>query len=605
VTTTYNPTQQNAPTENSNGELVWKPSVGTVFKPAENNAHSYGGIIGALQDSIVEQGIIPKAYPHNFAGIIAAIQDLEAAGEQIPVHPGPIPPGTEIDINTGDLIVVLPPKDGSLWFDTRQGRLFVALDEEWWQTNGADGLAYIRDYTTDPPPVDDVLPGQFWFDPVAQTLFVFSDGQWVLVSTGDPGIDQTTATLPLANTGPKGRAGDHIGEILPPVDLADLVVQSDLNGYYFQCLLELEDAISEFNPVVLDDAPPVDPKVGQLWYDTESLELSIWYEDDDSGQWVPTAASYSYDSDLDVIRTSLARETTLREQAIHYIQEQLAQINATDAEEVATLTASVTALQQLISTKADNNELSGYALNNYVNTEIQDLKSQLYAEISYVNQRIPSLDDYVTSSELAAQGSTLETAINEKTTLSVVTDYVSTTLANSGYTTQAYLDQSLVTLSQNYLTHNGGTLTGNLKINKADISQPALDFSDSPAAGMPAFKFVTRTSDYSSTYCPTFGTTEKLYELAWNFEGDEDFCWIYNDSSKVFSITKDGPACSTLVLGDIDSDNTNGRVIHNKIDVKERLTNYQQAFQSIRQGVANADDFDTLKANILSALATV
>ncbi len=122
---------------------------------------------------------------------------------------------------------------------------------------------------------------------------------------------------------------------------------------------------------------------------------------------------------------------------------------------------------------------------------------------------------------------------------------------------------------------------------------------------MPAFKFVTRTADYNSTYCPTFGTTEKLYELAWNFEGDEDFCWIYNDSSKVFSITKDGPACSTLVLGDIDADNTNGRVIHNKIDVKERLTNYQQAFQSIRQGVANADDFDTLKTNILSALATV
>ena len=76
MTTSY-PTQQNAPTENAQGELVWKPSVGTVFKPAADRAHSYGGIIGALQDEIVTAGTIPKSYPHNFAGIIAAIQDLE------------------------------------------------------------------------------------------------------------------------------------------------------------------------------------------------------------------------------------------------------------------------------------------------------------------------------------------------------------------------------------------------------------------------------------------------------------------------------------------------------------------------------------------------
>ena len=126
--TTSNPTQQLAPTENAKGELVWKPSVGTVFKPASDRAHSYGGIIGTLQDEIVIAGITPKAYPHNFAGIIAAIQDLEQAGQQIPVHPGPIPPGTDIDQNTGDIIVITPPTDGQLWFDTRQGRLFVALD---------------------------------------------------------------------------------------------------------------------------------------------------------------------------------------------------------------------------------------------------------------------------------------------------------------------------------------------------------------------------------------------------------------------------------------------------------------------------------------------
>ena len=610
MTTTYNASGSSAPTQNADGELVWKPSVGVVFKPAENNAHSYGGIVGALQDEIVAAGVVPKAYPHNFAGIIAAIQDLEGAGEQIPVHPGPIPPGTDIDGNTGDLIVIVPPKDGMLWFDTRQGRLFVALDEEWWQTNGADGLAYVRDYTTDPPPVDDVLPGQFWFDPVANALFVFNDGQWVLVSEGEGGVDQTTATLPLANTGPKGRAATVEGEILPEVDLASLVVQSDLNGYYFECLLALEAAVSGVNPVHVGTAPPtLEPgeeyAPGQLWYDTQSLELSVWYQDDDTGQWVPTAASYSYDSDLDVIRQSIATETSIRENAVHSILEQLQTINATDAEEVTALTNGLAALQTKVDTKADSSVLTSYATNNYVRSEVEDAKSELLAEISQVNQAIPSLDGYATTADISNSSNALTALIDAKTTMSEVATYVTDTLTANSYSTQEYLDQSLATLSQNYLTHAGGTLTGTLNINKLDLALPALDFSTSPEAGMPAMKFVTRTTDYSSTYCPTFGTTNKLYELAWNFEGDEDFCWIYNDTSKVFSITKDGPACSSLVIGDIDADNTSGRVIHNKIDVKERLVAYQQVFEDIRQGVSNATDFDTLKANILSALVNV
>ena len=33
----------------------------------------------------------------------------------------------------------------------------LAIDGDWWQTNGADGLAYVRD-TTNPPGTDDILP---------------------------------------------------------------------------------------------------------------------------------------------------------------------------------------------------------------------------------------------------------------------------------------------------------------------------------------------------------------------------------------------------------------------------------------------------------------
>ncbi len=103
----------------------------------------------------------------------------------------------------------------------------------------------------------------------------------------------------------------------------------------------------------------------------------------------------------------------------------------------------------------------------------------------------------------------------------------------------------------------------------------------------------------------SFGTNEKPWEYQWAFNSNEDFCWVYNDTNKVFSITKDGPACSQLYIGDIRVDNSNGRQILNKIDVKDRLIKYQSAFASLRQGVANATDFDELKANILLSLNSI
>ena len=134
---------QSIPSYDSEGHLVWKPGVGAVFDKAGVGANNYAGVITALNEGIKLDGGTPRAYPHNFAGIIAAIKNLEQAKAQLPpVAIQPIPPGSEIDGN-GDLDVIYPPEEGQLWFDTRQGRLFVAIIE-WWQTNGADGLAYAR-----------------------------------------------------------------------------------------------------------------------------------------------------------------------------------------------------------------------------------------------------------------------------------------------------------------------------------------------------------------------------------------------------------------------------------------------------------------------------
>ena len=598
--TTSNPTQQSAPTENSKGELVWKPSVGVVFEPAAKNAQSYGGIVGALQDSIAAAGNIPKSYPYNFAGIIAAIQDLESAGEQIPVHPGPIPPGTEII--GGDLIIHVKPKDGTLWFDTRQGRLFVALDEEWYQTNGADGIAFVRDADEDgPPPTDDVVPGQFWYDPRTLQLYIYNEGEWILASSGDEVIPETAITI-LSAVGPKQQIGEHVGSVLPEPDLPNLNVQADLNVYYFQCLLELEDAVSGNKPVYVNFEPPEGELIpGQLWFDTSSLEMSIWYEDDDTSQWVPITATYAYDEDLENIRTSIATERNLRERALEDVYEYIRNLDleSVEIDGFLDLEKDVEDLHTEVDHKADLTLLDLYTKSS----TFEAVETELRTAINEVSAAIPNVDQHVTNSQLNIQREELESEISEKTTMNAVQSYVETTLYEKNFATRSYLDQSLADLSQNFLTHAGGTLSGNLKINKIVASEPALDFSDSPIASMPAFKF--STSNTVEPAYATFGTTNNQWEYAWKFDTEEDFCWVHGDSNKVFSITKDGPACSTLYLADFGPNNVTGRVLRNKIDVKERLDSYQTAFEKIRQRVFSATDFESLKSGILSAIAHV
>ena len=60
-----------------------------------------------------------------------------------------------------------------------------------------------------------------------------------------------------------------------------------------------------------------------------------------------------------------------------------------------------------------------------------------------------------------------------------------------------------------------------------------------------------------------------------------------------------------MILGDFGDNDNRGRTIHNKIDVRDRLETYQTAFEQMRQGIANASDFDELKSSLLTVLASV
>ena len=628
MTTSYDAEAANVndamPGRNAEGMQTWNPSVGIYHKPAKKKRESYGGIIAALQDDMARAGMVVKSYPENFAGIIAAIQDLAEAEYRPGSDAGPMPPGGNINIDIdGFPIYIESPntQNGQLWFDTRQGRLFVWVDDDWYQTNGADGVPIITDNAT-APSIENVIPGQFWWDKSHNALYIF-DGTYVLpddsitsnpnaggapvwklivdAEGGGDGALQTTATLPLAVIGPRVTALEDY-EYLPDFDLSEglMTVQKDYNEWVFQALLNLDVGLETLQPVLIGETPPAtdDPDnpilPGQLWYDTESLELSIWYVDDDTAQWVPTSVAHTYDEDLDVVRDLITAESQQRNIEIHAIYERLNNIDITDAAEITDIN------NRLLDLDAKIRAVPTVDLDPYVRQETFDNTS------IHFSGRIAALENAapVYTPEMAAALETeLLTAIETKASTAQLNAVQASIPDVSGFTTQAHIDASIANITADYLPRDGGTVRGSFVIEKQDYDLPAFDMSGASWHSRHAFKLAANAP--VDGYCSTFGTTDALWEYAWKFDQDEDFCWIYNDTNKVFSITKDGPACSTLVLGDFGANGNNGRVIHNKIDVKERLNTYQAAFEQMRQGVSNATDFDSLKANILSALASV
>ena len=332
------------PTYNAEGMQTWKPQPGEYYKYGLRQRESYGGIIAALNDVKAAGDCgIPKSYPHNFAGIIAAIEDLaDCMNKGNLIDIGDKPPGWNIIINIDGSIdgnwTELPP-DGNLWFDTRQGRLFVSIDGQYWQTNGGDGLAYVSESIPSQQPVI----GSTWYDTYNEIMYVWcDDGLWHAVK-GAEDVAQTTATLPLAF---KGRLVDGRGSgnilppdfpaqedwpsILPPLDINQQNVQADFNEWGLWADIELAKAIQSANGVYVQENAPVDDpaadiyiKTGDLWFDINSLELSIYYEDDDSKQWVPTTAVYRYDDQLTRLNTAIAEETVTRQNSIDSLRADL------------------------------------------------------------------------------------------------------------------------------------------------------------------------------------------------------------------------------------------------------------------------------------------
>ena len=578
------------PTYDAQDLMVWKPQPGQNFAGGLRYRESFGGVVAALQDAQVSAGTTVKSYPSSFAGIIAAIEDLSnSLTEGTLPDVGAPPPGWEIivdgDGNVGGDWQQRPP-NGSLWFDTRQGRLFIAIDGSYYQTNGGDGIAHVDEEPPTAPPV----VGATWYDTDTSLLYVYiGNNTWsAVVSDGD--ITITTATLPLAIARSTFDT-PYQPQVLPDLpSLEEMQVQKDYNTWLMSALINLDQALTE-GSVTISETPPTDNIVpGTLWYDSNTLELSIYYQDDDSAQWVPVSVGYALEEAIAPIQAALELEKVTRENAINNLYSIVSSMNEVDDAKVSELEIAIQQVQEEV------NNL------NIPNEELLASKTDLDAakeRITALENTDVDLSNYATHDHINNLSDSLTDLVESKPHLS--REDIQQMLPDiSTKIERADLDALSLHTSQNYLSRKGGTLTGSFTIQNSDLSKPVFDASSQWYNGKELFKLQSYAATANTA---TFGATENLWEYAWNFSGNEDFAWVYGDSNKVFSISKDGPACSQLHIGTFQENNSNGRKLQNTIEVGQMLRKHQAKFTSLKTAVQTATDFDTLKSKLLQALS--
>ena len=577
-----------SPSQNAEGHQVWNPSVGTYFNPASGQRESYGGVVGALQDQIARQTGTSKSYPANFAGIIAAIEDLVFTQKEAPVTPAVKPNGgsvgTDADGNP-EWIVGVAPRDGELWFDTRQGRLFIAIDEEYYQTNGADGLAQVTQNSV--APTSPVL-GQFWWDISTNTLYIF-DGYWkatndVISGYWSPGatpiwrvVTSTSTTFEEGAVAiPSGSVilREPAGDTLPTLDFANVTNQSQFNSWIYNALESLEAAIDADEGgnarLQAGSTAPSSPEEGHLWYDTGSNTLKIYT----SNSWVNASPQLNYDGDITSVTTLINTEQSARQTAITALSNQVATA-VTGSANFQSLESDVAALQTQVDAIpiVDSSLLTPVTTTDALDTRVTTLEAV-----------VPDFSVVESATNAASNLATVNARIDALPTVSQLNAVSASIPSLAGLASEAYVGTQVSTISSHCLPRTGGTLTGSIVLNKSDVATAALDFSTAATDSQNAFKFVSNDG-FNGNHTATYGTTDNYWEYAHKFNQNEDFCWIHNNN-KVASINKDGIACNDLYLAGFQPNTTDGRVISNSINVRTKLSEYDTEFATVRTDIA-------------------
>lgn len=204
-------------------------AVPLTFGEVVSSGYGYTSILKAIERLILMRSpTLPNQYQANFEGITRALWDLGTVLNGVIPPPatsviGSQPPGwnsATSSYNPGQA-----PGDGSFWFDTRQGRLFISKAGDWHQTNGAESFVHIGST----PPAREA-PGAVWFDTRQGITFVYIDevasgneaGWYQMNGGGAGGASASKALGELSNV-----TDDPIVSDIPAINQAGVLMRDN------------------------------------------------------------------------------------------------------------------------------------------------------------------------------------------------------------------------------------------------------------------------------------------------------------------------------------------------------------------------------------------
>ena len=518
-----------------------------------------------------------------------------------------------------------------MWFDARQGRLFIWIDDGFYQTNGADGIPAIQG---DPP--DSEVPGSLWYNTNTGVLYIYDGNTWTVVASSSGAT--STMSLPLSN--PTRSVLQQASSRLP--DTSGLTNQSHMNSWTVDAFHALDEAVDEVSTDIpkfnINSGKPSEFKRGDYWFNTSKVELMVYYD----GSWVPTSLPLLANDDFTALSSTVtANNTNINSQLLGATQ-RLRNLENAPLREFDLNTDYNTCSLVLNDDQANNSSVDFKGINgievtaqygcitidgqtlkqsveNLVNTSsnaaaVSSLASQAaIAEqniAALINEPKVAISQFTSLSNLV-DGLPTRAELNQKVGMNdaVFNNDVSCNnnqIKNVGapadlkdVANKEYVDLLRTYVNNSFINKNNSTL-GNISINRVDVNKPSIDFSSSPVDGMNALKFKT----FGGPGTVSFGITTNQNEYAWQFAGDEEFSWI-GSAGKSATLNKEGLIAKSLIIGDFVRNNNNEQLVLNKIDVKERLTKTKTALHAFRTALVTATDFEEFKSLAHTALSNI
>ena len=531
---------------------------------------SYAGIISAFAQVRLDAGEIQKYYPPNYQGIIDAILDMNKAWSG--ATPNDYPPGWDPvfdddgNVIGGGWLPGYEPAQGNLWFDERQGRLMVYVDDAYYQANGADVLTRVQNTQPEPD-----VPGAFWYNPDTSDLYIFDGTAWILVST--PAL--STLSLPLQPS----VAISGTTRVLP--SSSSLATQADLNSWVVSAL-EALDTDGGVAKLVVSSTAPSAPGLGATWFDSSTDELKVW----DGSYWKVAIDISTLSSNFNTLNGQVAVQDAANATRFTTIENSVAALPLNNYALTTALDSRANTLQSNIDTLTTNvGDLSRFALATELANTINNCDTRLtalegvtidltpFATSANVNTQIAGLQTQITANAAKADVSYVDSEIATiQATIPSTSDFVS----------QGAFSTYQGTVTNTYLPKSGGALSGGLVLNNLDNAVAKLNFTTSHVNGRKAlsFKSYANTESYVD-----FGITDDYWEYAFEFGAEEDFCWKHATNGKQFSINKNGATAKNLIIADFIQNDATGQRTNNAIDVKAKLNSHDTAIATHTQQI--------------------